>query len=66
MEMPTNPVDPLARGAHVEQEYALDEEPRNDNDDPHWMYGDGNNHSNDVFEGMGEGYVLLPRVRCGS
>ena len=31
MEMPTNLVDPQARGAHVEQEYALDEEARDDN-----------------------------------
>ena len=46
----------------MEQEYALDEEVRDDNEDPHLKYGDGNNHSNDVFEGMGEGCVLLPRV----
>ena len=42
----------------MEQEYALDEEPRDENEDPHLMYGDGNNHSNNVFEEMGEGYVL--------
>ena len=62
MEMPINLVDPQARGTHVEQEYALDKEPRDDNEDPHLMYGDGNDHSDDVFEGMGEGYVLLHRV----
>ena len=44
----------------MEQEYALDEEARDDNEDPHLMYGDGNNHSNDVFKEMGKGYVLLP------
>ena len=56
MEMPTNLVDPQARDAHVKQGYALDKEVRDDNEDPHLMY------SNDAFEGMGEGYVLLPRV----
>ena len=43
MEIPTNLVDPRARGAHVEQEYALDEEPRDDKEDRHLMHGDGNN-----------------------
>ena len=62
MEMLTNLVEPPAIGVHVEQEYAWDKEARDDNNDPHLMYGDGNYHSNDVFEGMGEGYVLLPRV----